>query len=86
MNMMKYHNDDQFALWLDLRTTEDNTLPGSGKALQNTKDGIKLAITKDSGKGPYKMHIFVISDAQVNIQNSQKVRLHLLLTKLYSTN
>jgi hypothetical protein len=69
---MKYYDDDKFALWLDLRTTEDNTLHGSGKALQNTKDGIQLAITKDSGKGPY---IFVISDAQVNIQNSQIVSL-----------
>jgi hypothetical protein len=31
----------------------------------------ELAIKKEAGKGPYKMHIFIISDAQVNIQNSQ---------------
>jgi hypothetical protein len=71
MDVMKYYDGDKFGLWLDLRTTEDNTLHGSVKALQNTKDGIQLAITKDSGKGTYKMHIFVDYDAQVNIHNSQ---------------
>lgn len=72
MSMKKYYGDsNHYGLWLDLRTTEDNSLHGSGKKLQNTKDGIQLSITKEAGKGPYKMHIFVISDAQVNIQNSQ---------------
>jgi hypothetical protein len=37
MDMMKYYNDDKFALWLDLRTTEDKALHGSGKALQILK-------------------------------------------------
>ena len=72
MNIEKYFGDkNHYALWIDLRTTEDNFLHGSGKALQNTKDGIQLEITKDNDKGPYKMHIFIISDAQINIQNSQ---------------
>ena len=72
MNMEKYYGDDNhYALWLDLRTTEDNKLHGSGKALQNTKDGIQLEITKDGASGPYKMYIFIVSDAQVNISNCQ---------------
>jgi len=76
MNMEKYYGDkNHYALWLDLRTTEDNTLHGSGKALQNTKDGIQLEITKDGTKGPYKMYIFIVSDAQANIQNCQLVSL-----------
>jgi hypothetical protein len=50
ITIMLYH------VWIDLRTTEDNTLHGSGKALQNTKDGIQLAITKTTGKGPYKIY------------------------------
>jgi hypothetical protein len=53
MTMVKYHSDNKYALWLDLRTTEDNYLHGSGRALQNTKDGIQLAITKEAGKGPF---------------------------------
>lgn len=72
MNIEKYYGDDNhYGFWLDLRTTEDNNLHGSGKALRNTKDGIQLEITKDGAKGPYKMHIFIVCDAQVNIANSQ---------------
>ena len=72
MDIEKYYGqDDHYGLWVDLRTTEDNTLHGSGKALQNTKDGIQLALTKDGTKGPYKMHIYIVSDAQINIQNCQ---------------
>ena len=72
LTMEKYYGDANcFGLWIDLRTTEDNTLHGSGKALQNTKDGIQLAITKDGTKGPYKVCIFIISDAQIIIQNCQ---------------
>ena len=72
MNIEKYYGDkNHYALWLDLRTTEDNALHGSGRALQNTKDGIQLAITKADDKGPFKMHIFIVSDAQVNIKNCQ---------------
>ena len=72
MDLEKYYGEDNhYGLWLDLRTTEDNKLHGSGKALQNTKDGIQIALTKDGTKGPYKMYIFVVSDAQFNIQNCQ---------------
>ena len=72
MDIEKYYGDENhYGLWLDLRTTEDNTLHGSGKPLQNTKDGIQLSMTKDGTKGPYKMYIFIVSDAQINILNSQ---------------
>ena len=71
MTLEKFYADNKFCLFLDLRTTHDNTVHGSGKALVNTKDGIQLAITKKAGKGPYKMHVFVICDAQANIQNCQ---------------
>ena len=72
MDIEKFYGDkNHYGLWLDLRTTEDNRLHGSGKTLENTKDGIQLEITKDGTKGPYKMHMFVVSDAQINIQNSQ---------------
>lgn len=71
MDLKKYYTDDKYALWLDFRTTEDNSLHGSGKKLQNTKDGIQLFMKKKKGNGPYKMHIYIISDAQLNIVNNQ---------------
>ena len=37
---------DKYALWLDFRTIDDNTLHGSGRRLENTSEGIRLQITK----------------------------------------
>ena len=44
---------------------------GSGTRLVNTTDGIQLEIKRTTGKGPFNCHVFVIADAQFNIQNSQ---------------
>lgn len=60
-----------YGLWLDFRSTHDNTLHGSGTKLHNTKDGIQLSFKKKSGEGPFQMHIFIVSDAQINIANYQ---------------
>ncbi len=65
-----YLAENKYALWVDLRSTEDNSLHGSGLRLVNTKDGVQLAI-KRSNTTDYTMHIFVVADAQVNIQNNQ---------------
>ena len=67
----KYYARNNFGLWIDLRTTEDNSLHGSGRKLQNTKDGIQISFNKDNKE--YSMHVFVVSDAQLNIQNCQLV-------------
>ena len=51
---------------------EDNTVHGSGTRLVNTKDGVHLEIErKASGFGNVKCHVYTISDAQMNIMNSQ---------------
>ena len=71
MNLEKYYTNNNFGLWIDLRTTEDNTLHGSGRKLNNTKDGIQISVNK--GKVECTMHAFVISDAQINIHNGQLV-------------
>lgn len=71
MNVKKYYSGKGYGLWIDCRSTEDNSLHGSGFKLQNTKDGIQLQIRKKSGEGPYVMHVFVVMDAQINIANCQ---------------
>ena len=44
---------------------------GSGTRLVNTTDGVKLEINRNTGKGPFNCHVFVISDVQFNIQNKR---------------
>ena len=70
MDMESFYGDDKFALWLDLRSTEDNKLHGSGLKLVNTNDGVQLAITRTTAT-EYTMHVFVVADAQVTIENNQ---------------
>ena len=45
VNIASYYTDE-YALWLDFRTIDDNTLHGSGRRLENTLEGIRLQITK----------------------------------------
>ena len=44
-NSEKYFTT-RFALWLDLRSTDDNTLHGSGRRIENASEGITIQIEK----------------------------------------
>ena len=71
MTLQKYFAEDKFGLLIDLRSMASQKMHGSGTRLVNTTDGVQLEIKRKTGKGPFNSHIFVISDAQVNIQNRQ---------------
>ena len=36
----------KFALWLDLRTTDDDLLHGSGRCIENASEGVTIQLTK----------------------------------------
>ena len=72
MNLTKYLTDNKFGLFIDLRSMADTTMRGNGQRLVNTKDGVHLAIERNTtGSGNAKCHIFTISDSQMNIINRQ---------------
>ena len=72
MTLTKSYTDNKFGLLIDLRSMDDNTIPGSGTRLVNTKDGVHLEIErKASGFGNLKCHVYTISDAQMNIMDRQ---------------
>ena len=63
---------DKYALWLDFRTIYDNRLHGSGRALQNTSEGIRLQITKKAeAAGKLSCYLYIFQDAQINISDAQ---------------
>ena len=69
MDLESYHTGNKFALWTDLRSTEDNSLHGTGK-LQESKNAINMEITKTPlTSGKFIMHIFVVSDARIIIKD-----------------
>ena len=71
VNIASYYTD-KYALWLDFRTIDDNRLHGSGRQLENTSEGIRLQITKESGSaGKLSCYLYIFQDAQINISDAQ---------------
>ncbi|KAL9955126.1 hypothetical protein ACROYT_G036412 [Oculina patagonica] len=72
MTLQKFYTEDKFGLLIDLRSMADHSMHGSGTRLVNTKDGVQLELErKASGSGNLNCHIYVISDAQMNIIGRQ---------------
>ena len=71
MTLKKFYAENTFGLLIDLRSMASQKMHGSGTRLVNTTDGVQLEMNRRTGKGPFNCHIFVISDAQFNIQNRQ---------------
>lgn len=61
-----------YALWLDMRTTDDDSLHGSGRRIENASEGVTLQISKKAeSEGVLNAYIFVIMDAQLNIEDGK---------------
>ena len=65
---------DRYALWLDFRMIDENELHGTGRRIENTSEGITLQIEKKAeSAGALNAYIYLIMDAQLNIQNGTYV-------------
>ena len=65
---------NKYALWLDFRTIDENFLHGMGRRIENASEGIILQIEKKvESDGSLNAYIYVIMDAQLNIQNGAYV-------------
>ena len=61
---------NKYALWLDFRTIDENELHGTGRRTENASEGITLQIEKkEESAGALNAYIYLIMDAQLNIQN-----------------
>ena len=58
----------KYGLWLDLRTTDDDQLHGSGRRIENGSEGLTIQITKKAdGGGAVTGYLYIIMDAQLNL-------------------
>ena len=65
---------DRYALWLDFRTIDENSLHGMSRRIENRSEGITLQIEKKAeSAGSLNAYIYLIMDAQLNIQNGAYV-------------
>ena len=65
---------NKYALWLDFRMIDENELHGTGGRIENALEGITLQIEKKSETaGALSAYIYLIMDAQMNIQSGAYV-------------
>ena len=68
-NIEKYLTK-RFALWLDLRSTDDNTLHGSGRRIENASEGVTIQIEKQQESNEnLNIYLYIIQDAQINFED-----------------
>ena len=61
---------NRYALWLDFRMIDENELHGRGRRIENASEGITLQIEKKAeSAGNFNAYIYLIMDAQLNIQS-----------------
>ena len=65
---------NKYALWLDFRTIDENELHRMGRRIENASEGITLQIEKKTeSAGALNAYIYLIMNAQLNIQNGASV-------------
>lgn len=63
---------NHYALWLDLRTSDDDNLHGSGLQILNASEGLTLQIQKESqAKQPLRAVVYLVQDAQFILEGGQ---------------
>ena len=67
--------DDKYALWIDLRSTSSKNSTGDGKRLVQTQSGVLLEIKRTATTKDLTCHIFILSDAILNIKNGEFVKI-----------
>ena len=69
---LQLHNVNIASYYTDKWTIDDNRLQSSGRQLENTSEGIRLQITKESGSaGKLSIYLYIFQDAQINISDTQ---------------
>ena len=64
----------KYGLWLDLRTSEDCQIHGSGRRIGDSSSGISIQINKKvEARGKLNIYVYIIMDAQLNIENGRFV-------------
>ena len=64
----------KYCLWLDLRSSDDDQLHGNGRRVENASEGITIQITKKAeSAGALNIYLYVVMDAQLNLEDGRIV-------------
>ena len=71
VSLMEYLTS-KYSLWLDLRTTDDDQLHGTGRAVENGSEGVTILISKEAEEArQLNMYVFLVMDAMLQIENGR---------------
>ena len=60
---------NSYGLWLDFRSTDDNSLHGAGRRISDN-GGISVHFAREAeNNGDLTMYVFLVMDAQLTIEN-----------------
>ena len=76
MTLKKFYTENNFGLLIDLRSLASQKMHDSGINVENSTDGVQLEIEtkKKSGAADLKCHVYIISDAQLNIADFKQYK------------
>ena len=64
----------KYGLWIDMRTTDDDSLHGSGRKISGSTNSIQILIEKTAeSAGNLDAYVYYIHDAQLNFEKSRLV-------------
>ena len=64
----------KFVLWLDLRSTDNDRLHGTGRCIENASEGVTIQLTKTAeAAGALNIYLYIIMDAQLNLEDGRFV-------------
>ena len=67
---------EKYGLWLDMRSTDDPELHGSGRKLEGDHKSIHIEIEKEAETaGELTAYVYSIQDAQLNIENGKLMKM-----------
>ena len=60
----------RFALWLGLHSTDDNSLHGSGRKIENASEGVNIQMEKKQESDEnLNIYLYIIQNAQINFED-----------------
>ena len=62
----------KYGLWLDMRTTDDDSLHGSGRKIEGASQSIQIKIEKEAETaGALNAYVYYIQDARLDIDTGR---------------
>ena len=84
LSLGEYLVVNKYALWLDFRMIDENELHGTGRCIENASEGITLQIEKkEESARALNAYVYLIMDAQLNIQNGAYVSVVYQVNKMF---